>query len=468
VSYIVLDFETYYDKEYSLRKMTPVEYLLDPRFETIGCAVIATGVDMGVPYRHEAGWLDGQRLSGYLKRLDHCRPLTVLSHNALFDMCLLYWHYGVLPDLIIDTMAMARALVFAFTGSVSLESVADYLETSAQGHAIKHVSGMHAADIKAAGLWDRYTRYACHDAWLCEQIFLKLAPQFPRDEFAIFDLVAKCAVVPRFTLNADLLAQHAAYIEAQKQGLLARCGLADRMSLMSNDKFAGALRTLGIEPPLKTSPATGQQTYAFAKSDPAMIELAEHPDERVQALVAARVGHKSTIEQTRTEKLLRIALLQWPDGSTGKCPIPLRNSGAHTHRLSGDWKLNAQNWPKYTFYDDRPKETGLLRRAHEAPPSHKVVKRDSSQIEARIVAWLSRQDDLVQAFAKGEDIYSDFAEHNIYHYPVNKTTVDERFVGKGSILGLGFGMGPPKFKTRHCRDEFRAGALDHRRAYPSG
>jgi hypothetical protein len=36
---VFLDYETFYDKEFSLRKMTPVEYVLDHRFETVLCAV---------------------------------------------------------------------------------------------------------------------------------------------------------------------------------------------------------------------------------------------------------------------------------------------------------------------------------------------------------------------------------------------------------------------------------------------
>jgi hypothetical protein len=396
-------------------------------------------------YSPDPFWLNGDELTSYLNGLRQWRPLTVVSHNSLFDMCILAWKYGVVPDLIVDTLSMARAMVYAFTGSAALDAVADHFKLPPKGTAIKHVSGMNAQAIKDAGLWDTYTAYAKHDAWLCEQIYLRLLPDFPREELEIFDLVTKCAVVPKFQLDADLLAQHAAMLEAQKQALLARCGLTDRLSLMSNEKFAEALRVLGVDPPMKTSPTTGELTYAFAKSDPDMIELSESDDVRVQALVAARIGHKSTIEQTRTDKLLRIAQLEWPNGSRGWCPIPLRNSGAHTHRLSGDWKLNAQNWPRYTSYEGQEKQTGLLRRAHKAPPGKSVVKRDASQIEARIVAWLPGQADLVQAFREGRDIYSEFAEQAIYHYPVNKTTVDERFVGKTAILGLGFGVGHDKF-----------------------
>jgi hypothetical protein len=466
MSYVVIDFETYYDKEYSLRKMTPVEYILDPRFEVTGVAVIERSdswlsmhdVTPKLHYTTKAMFLEPPEFKRWLDRV-HLDARTVIFHNALFDACILSYIYGVRPGTIVDTMAMSRALLYAFTGSVSLESVADHMKLPPKGNAIKHVSGMHAADIKAAGLWPTYEAYAKHDAWLTEQIFLRLAPSFPKEEFRLVDMITRCASEPRFVLDQSLLAQHAAMLEGQKQALLARCGLTDRFSLMSNDKFAEALRALGVEPETKTSPATGLQTYAFAKSDPFMISLTEHDDARVQALAEARVGHKSTLEQTRTEKLLRISQLQWPllgfktyaqSKSTnvrGWCPIPLRYSGAHTHRLSGDWKLNAQNWPRYTFYDDRPKETGLLRRAHKAPPGKKVVKRDASQIEARIVAWLAGQKDLLEGFARGADIYSQFAQNEIYHYPVNKTTVDERFVGKSAILGLGFGVGPDKFVT---------------------
>ena len=168
---------------------------------------------------------------------------------------------------------------------------------------------------------------------------------------------------------------------------------------MSNDKFAVALRNLGVEPPMKTSLVTGKEAYAFARTDPEFIALEEHDNPEVQTLVAARLGHKSTLEETRTERLTSISRLRWPGTLQGKLPIPLRYSGAHTHRLSGDWSLNMQNLPR----------GGALRRAVIAPPEHKVVAADASQIEARMAAWICGQVDLVQQFANKEDVYSTFA-----------------------------------------------------------
>jgi DNA polymerase len=433
MSYIVLDFETYYDKDYSLRKMTPPEYILDPRFEVMGCAVIDPQLGTGT----DAVWFDADGFADYAVRLMeeqlHTRKLVIISHNALFDMCLLAWRYGIVPDLMVDTMGMARALIFGYTGKVSLDATAQFLGLEAKGTTIKNVSGMRTADIKAAGLWQDYMDYAKHDAELCRDAFEKMKPHFPRQEFAVMDMVIRCAVEPRFQLDQDKLALHYNNVVNAKEQLLNKCGLEDRTALMSNDKFAEVLRSMGVDPPMKTSLTTGNMIYAFAKSDPAMAELEEHPSPEVQALVAARLGYKSTLEETRTQRLLSISRLNWPSGERWM-PMPLRYSGAHTHRLSGDWKLNQQNLPR----------NSVLRDALCAPDGHTVVTCDAAQIEARIVAWLAGQDDLTQAFREKRDVYSEFAE-TVFKQPVSKDTPKERFVGKTSILGLGYGMGAPKF-----------------------
>ena len=91
--------------------------------------------------------------------------------------------------------------------------------------------------------------------------------------------------------------------------------------------------------------------------------------------------------------------------------------------------------------------TGELRKSIVAPPGHVIMVCDSAQIEARTLAWLAGQEDLVEAFAQEEDVYSTMASH-IYGTPINKKdNPNERFVGKVCILGSGYGMGAPKFQT---------------------
>lgn len=426
---IVLDFETFYSNDYSLRKMTPVEYILDPRYETIGCAV----KDGDSP----AVWMTDTELREFLLTLPP--QVAIVSHNALFDMAILSWRYAYVPTLMIDTLGMARAWLGHALKSLSLNSVAMHLGLGVKGDTVHKVAGMGLAAIKAAGIYEDYAAYSVNDAELCWSIYRKLLEQgFPVNEFAVMDTVLRCAVQPRFVLDQNLLAEHLHNIMTMKQDLLARCGLTSRDDLMSNEKFAEALRTLGVDPPTKISLVTGKEAYAFSKTDPDFLALEDHDDPQVSALVAARLGVKSTIEETRTQRLMSIANLTWPGNGAGWLPMPLRYSGAHTHRLSGDWKLNMQNLPS--------RGNNKIRSAIKAPPGCQVLACDASQIEARIAAWFAGQHSMVDAFANGEDIYSQFAS-TVFGYPVNKKDNKvERFIGKTAILGLQYGLGWQKFQ----------------------
>jgi hypothetical protein len=450
MKYLFLDFETYYDKEYSLKKMAPVEYILDPRWETIGCAF-----QEGFHNDANRYWAEGPDVQRALMQYDPEDTVTV-CYNALFDNCILAWRYGFVPKLMVDMMGVSRATLGHLLRSLSLESVALHLGVGVKGGAVKRAAGMHLADLKQQGdFYLEYVAYAMNDVGMLLGAYDKLvrSGKFPASELVVNDMVLRCAVEPRFQLDADVLALHLAEVRAKKKALLDQAMLTagSKSDLMSNEKFAAMLRNLGVEPPTKVSPVTQKVTYAFAKTDPAFIELEEHDDPMVQALVGARLGLKSTLEETRTERLLAIANLQWPDfwrtkreltgmPSRALMPIPLRYGAAHTHRLGGDWKLNLQNLPR----------GGNLRRSLKAPPGYVVVAADAAQIEARIVAWICGQLDLVAQFAAGEDIYSLFASE-VFGHPVNRKLPDpdhigKGFVGKTGILGLGYSLGWVKFQ----------------------
>jgi len=253
-------------------------------------------------------------------------------------------------------------------------------------------------------------------------------------------------------LDTRVLKRHLEEVKLMKAQAL---GNNDKDDLMSNSKFAALLRIHGVEPPMKVSPATGKQTYAFSKTDEEFKALLEHEATKVQALVAARLGTKSTIEETRTERFIGIA-------SRGALPVPLRYYAAHTGRWGGDDKLNLQNLPR----------NSSLKHAIIAPNGYVVVDSDSSQIEARTLAWLAGQDDLVAAFDRGDDVYRIMASA-IYNKAESDITKDERFVGKTTILGCGYGMGAAKFKAqlKNFGVEFELDAAQHvidtyRRTYP--
>ncbi|WP_454627689.1 DNA polymerase [Bradyrhizobium cenepequi] len=438
---IFMDYETYYDKEYSLRKMTPVEYVLDPRFENILCAVRE-----GHPSNQPTYYVDGADFGHWVKDAK-LESSIVVTHNALFDMCVLAWRYGTVPRLMVDTLGVSRAVLGHRLKSLSLASVAKFLGLGVKGGEVHNVIGMSREAIKAAGLWDGYANYSKNDCDLCEGIYDRLVRSgiFPMKELMIADMVLRCAIQPKFMIDQSALALHLNDVLQEKDELLLKAqeiGAGDKKDLMSNDKFAELLKSVGCEPPTKVSPKTGKTGWAFAKTDQEFIELEEEGSPAVQALIAARLGFKSTLEETRTQRLLNISRLTWEGNQQALMPIPLRYSGAHTHRLSGEWKLNMQNLPRGTR--EKPSQ---LRRALIAKPGETIMTIDASQIEARINAWLNGQDDLVTAFANGEDVYSSFASE-VFGYPVNKKDhPNERFMGKTSILGLGFQVGGPKFQN---------------------
>src|SRR5260221_9853341 len=178
---------------------------------------------------------------------------------------------------------------------------------------------------------------------LCRDIFKRLAPAFPPAQFRMMDLVIRCAIQPRLTIDRPKLAAYFGQIKDNKAKLLEAVGL-DKSELMSAVKFQAALEERGIEVGMKNG--TNGEIPAFSKTDPFMVELQEHEDPEIQALATARLGVKSTLEEKRSEKMLAISALPWAEPAS--FPIPLRYSGAHTHRLSGDWGINVQNLPRTT------------------------------------------------------------------------------------------------------------------------
>jgi DNA polymerase len=416
---ITIDFETYYDKEFSLSKMTTEEYVRDDRFEVIGVGV---KVDEAEPE-----WFSGthEETADFLAKFDWANSF-VLAHNMMFDGAILSWRFGIKPMAWLDTLCMARAV--DNESSNSLAKLAQRLGVGQKGTEVLMAMGKRRVSFTTEEM-ARYGEYCCNDVNLCYDVYNILKANFKLKELKLIDLTLKMYTSPKLRLDLPLLEQHLEEVKARKEALLKKA-MADREILMSNQKFAGRLLSLGVEPPMKFSPATGKLTLALAKSDEGFKALLEHPNEEVQALVAARLGTKSTLEETRTERFVSIA-------KRGSLPVPLRYYAAHTGRWGGDDKLNLQNLPRKS----------KLKEAIVPPKGYVLIDADSSQIEARTVAWLSGQNDLVKAFEAGNDVYKIMASE-IYRKPIDKIDDAERFVGKTTILGAGYGMGWKKFQAQ--------------------
>lgn len=420
---ITVDFETYYDQDFSLSKITTEEYIRSSQFEVIG---------VGVKIDNEpTQWASGPRkeLGQWLKQFPFAESM-VLAHNTMFDGAILKWHFGIDAKIWADTLCMARAIHGVEVGG-SLKALAERYQIGAKGDEVIHAKGKRRIDFSEEEL-SRYGDYCLNDVDITYELFSIISKTFPRDELRLIDLTLRMFIDPVLEVDEDLMREHLRDIQLAKQELLSKAG-ADKAELLSNPKFAALLKEFGVVPPTKISPTTGKETLALAKNDEEFKALAEHPDVRVQTLVAARLGTKSTLEETRTERFLDIS-------SRGALPIPLRYYAAHTGRWGGDDKINMQNLPSRGEY------AGKIKRGILAPEGWVIIDSDSSQIEARTLAWLAGQDDLLTAFTNGEDVYKIMASA-IYNKPVEEVTKAERFVGKTTILGAGYGMGAAKFQT---------------------
>lgn len=417
---LTIDFETAYGGDLGFAKQTTEEYIRDPRFEVIGVAV---QVNDGEPV-----WFSGSHteMHQFLSRYDWGNSLA-LAHNAVFDGAILNWIFNLRPKGWLDTLSMGRALHGTEVGG-SLKVLAEFYDIGEKGTEVLNAINKFRKDFAPDEL-ARYGEYCKNDVALTWQLFQHMSAGFPASELRLIDLTIRMFTEPVLQLDKDTLRAHLQMVRAKKDELLNRA-LIDKEQLMSNPQLASLLREMGVEPPMKISPTTGKETYAFSKTDEAFKALLEHENPIVQAIVAARLGVKSTLEETRTERFIGIA-------GRGSLPVPLRYYAAHTGRWGGDDKLNLQNLPR----------SSPLKHAILAPNGYRMIDSDSSQIEARTLAWLAEQDDLVEAFDRGEDVYKIMASA-IYGKAIADITKDERFVGKTTILGAGYGMGAQKFQAQ--------------------
>ena len=423
---ITLDFETYYDKEFSLSKLTTEEYIRDPRFEVVGVGVkVNNGATEWASGTHE-------ELKEYLHEFDWADSM-VLAHNTMFDGSILSWLFDIRPRIYCDTLCIARAL-HGVEASGSLKALSERYQIGAKGTEVLDALSKHREDFTEDEL-DSYGDYCINDVELTYKLFnIFLRNGFPKKELRVIDCTLRMFIEPILVLDRKKLEDNLYDIKRSKDNLLAEAGVADRKELMSNDKFADLLRDVGVEPPMKVSPTTGKDTYAFAKTDEEFKSLVTHENTNVQALVNARLGLKSTLEETRTERFIDIS-------RRGSFPVPTKYYAAHTGRWGGDDRINVQNLPS------RGPNAKQLKRSILAPDGYVLVDCDSSQIEARVLAWFAEQNDLTQAFADKEDVYVKMASR-IYNVSEFEVTKEQRFVGKTTILGAGYGMGAVKFQAQ--------------------
>ena len=464
---ITVDFETYWDSQHTLTKMSPTEYIMHENTEIISVAIkegtnptyVLFGEDTIRTHMQAMDWSDAM----------------ALGHNMSgFDAMLMAWRLGLKPKMYACTAAMARpqySKTAVFVGGklltgVSLKKLAAELGVGAKlDLEATNTKGKHLRDFSEDELasMEEYNKV---DTDLCYGIFKKLYPTVPTQEMHLIDMTTRMLVEPKFVLNYGMVNQALDAVKEEKRRALnelhdmlhtqaetvARKLEGDtttpeeyvRSTMASATKFGELLKQRGVAVPMKQSPTNpDKMTPALAKTDEAFIKLQDHEDPVVAAAARVRLEVKSTLLETRLGKFLAAA-----DACDGKIPVPLKYAGADTTgRWSGE-QYNMQNLPRID--PKNPKASDALRMSLKAPKGQKVIVADLSGIELRVNMFLWKVPYAMELFKDSPDkadLYRYFAAHDLYNITEDEVTKNQRQVGKVSHLGLGFGAGGVTFQN---------------------
>jgi len=399
------------------KELNYTDYVRHPEFEVLGAALRWKDEPKTTFYR-------GHELKAVFAKIDWANT-KVVAHNVMFEGIILFEIFDIVPAMYFCTMACAEAL-FQKSVSVGLGELAQLFGIGQKKNELHKFKGLHAKDLSEEQ-WAALADYCEHDINLTLPLYDALAPALPPLEHEVMNHTLMMWASPRLRIDIAMAREGLEDAKRESAELVAKTGLtAD--DIRSPIKFAAALKARLGWVPQKIN-KDGKTKPAFARTDREFVALKGHPDEKVRDLVAARQEVMSPLIITRATRMIKIA-----ETGTRLLPVGLHYARAHTMRWTGGNKLNLQNLPRGS----------KLRRAIICPPGYVLLVVDSSQIECRTLAWVARQDDLLQMFLNGEDPYNHMAMKVFGAGPYDNKS-DERFMGKTMVLGLGYGMGHRKF-----------------------
>jgi DNA polymerase-1 len=276
----------------------------------------------------------------------------------------------------------------------------------------------------------RATDYSAEDADVTLQIHGALWPRIERDPK--LDFIYSKIEIPVSTVLLTM-ERNGVLIDAQ---LLRKQGdeLAQKMLDLERKahELAGGPFNLGSPKQLcevlfnrlQLKPIKKTPTGAPSVDEEVLEKLAE--DHPLCAVILEQRG-VAKLKSTYTDKLPRMV-----HAKTGRVHTNYAQAVAVTGRLSST-DPNLQNIPVRTAEGRR------IREAFIAPPGSKILSADYSQIELRIMAHLSGDKSLVEAFSRGEDVHRHTASE-VFDTPGDQVSSEQRRYAKVINFGLIYGM----------------------------
>ncbi|MEO7254977.1 MAG: DNA polymerase I, partial [Casimicrobium sp.] len=352
-----------------------------------------------------------------------------LAQNAKYDEHVLLNHNiqvrGIAHDTLLEDYVLeshkphdmdSMALRFLGEKTIKFEDVA--------GKGAKQI-GFDEVSIEAA------SEYSAEDSDVTLRLHHEIWPQVAQDDklkyiYESIELPTR-EVLVRIERNGVLIDATLLQKQSHELGLQVNALEQKAYELAGQPFNLGSPKQLGeilfgkLGMPIKRKTATGQPST----DEEVLSELAE--DFPLPKLL---LEHRSLskLKSTYTDKLPKMV-----NPNTGRVHTNYGQATAITGRLSSN-DPNLQNIPV------RTPQGREIRKAFIAPPGSVIVSADYSQIELRIMAHISQDPSLLDAFAKGLDIHKATAA-DIFSLPIEEITSEQRRYTKAVNFGLIYGMG---------------------------
>lgn len=460
MSYLFLDFETF--SEADLKKVGSYAYAEHPSTEVLICTYAFDDEPVRV-------WdcTDGSDMPGDLHRAlrrlvkPNSRIKMVWHNGGLFDRLIMKhcWDFDIPVSNTIDTM------IWAFRHALpgSLDALCEVLGVSTdnakdkRGKAlIKRFSKPTPKNYKIRRYtaethpdeWAMFIRYAVSDITAMREVFHKL-PRWGNSEFEDRVLELDQLINDRgFKVDVALAEAAIEAVEKHKAQLQEE----------AQRKYGGSLTGKDFLPILRELAPAHRIHNAQKSTLNDLLADDDLPDD-ARTIIEMRLGAASTAS-TKYNPLL---LGRSSDDRRRGC---IQYGGAkRTLRFAGKG-FQPQNLARGYYHDDELDKgiSALLKgRAHRRfdvakltastvrsciipEAGHKFVVADYSNVEGRGLAWLAGEDDLIEVFVNGVDVYKKLAS-TVFNVAYEAVTKDQRQIAKAMVLGLGYAGGVGAFVT---------------------
>ena len=481
---LVLDFETY--SECNIKKRGAANYVRHPSTEVLNLAYSIDGSPADL-------WVPGDPIPTVLLDILGRDDCEVWAHNAPFDLEIyervLRRDFPAFPEVPVERWYCSMALSLMHGLPASLANVGDALDLKVQ----KDPRGKKAIDFccspttggkrrerpsreqqeAARGFTDKKALREARPDVFRNATQAEVAIWFNvLDEYALDDvnttveLIGKLRTFPEFERRVWLLDR-----KINDRGIPVDATLCEK-ALEIAEKTVETLsdELYEITDGAVQKPTNVAQIKAYLQSQG--MEIDSLAKDLLSQLIAfaPNMTCRRVLEirrdagKTSTGKYQKALDLIGDDGRVRDCHFYF---GAHTGRWAGRG-VQFQNMPRGTLNGEHVESVidmvldndPLLEIA--AGPAMEVLSSvargmikatdgwmlnvvDFAQIEARVLAWLAGQEDILQGFRDKKDIYKVMAS-GIYGVPYDEVTKDQRFYGKTAVLGLGYGMGAELFQ----------------------